>query len=243
MPASLLAIAEAPAAHLIPPHPRTVFGDGFVVSEMGPQRGVVQAVRVDAGRLPEVRDQVRAVGRERGWHGLSWWTSELTEPAALGPLLELERDDSLAALALTEKPPRAAGFTVRRVETLEDFAIAQNIDGAEYGLPARPPEEHAESWERLRGSFMLWLAFDGERPVGMARAGAAGDALMLIGGTTVPDARGRGVYRSLVAARWDAAAERGSPALVVTANDQSGPVLRGLGFGQIGEVQVWADRL
>ncbi len=35
----LLAIAEAPAAHIVPRHPADVVGDGYVISDMGVQAG------------------------------------------------------------------------------------------------------------------------------------------------------------------------------------------------------------
>jgi predicted acetyltransferase len=77
----------------------------------------------------------------------------------------------------------------------------------------------------------------------MARSAVAGDALVLIGGSVLPDARGRGAYRSLVAARRRSAAERGLGALVTAANTQSGPILTRLGFEALGEIQIWVDGL
>lgn len=165
------------------------------------------------------------------------------DPRDLGHRLGLEPRDTLAVLALARPPATTSAFTARRVETLEDFATAQNIDGAEHGWPPGTADQHAEAWKLLRDFFMLWLALDGDRPVGMARAAAADGALMLIGGVTVRGERGRGVYRSLVEARWRAAVERGTPALVVAANDQSAPILRRLGFESVGAIEVWVDRL
>ncbi|HWM39788.1 MAG TPA: GNAT family N-acetyltransferase [Streptomyces sp.] len=52
----------------------------------------------------------------------------------------------------------------------------------------------------------------------------------LRGGTTVPAWRGRGIYRSLVAARAGIAAERGVRYLHVDATGDSLPILRRLGF-------------
>ena len=52
----------------------------------------------------------------------------------------------------------------------------------------------------------------------------------LRGGTTVPEWRGRGVYRALVAERARVAAARGVPHLQVDASADSRPVLRRLGF-------------
>jgi GNAT superfamily N-acetyltransferase len=56
-------------------------------------------------------------------------------------------------------------------------------------------------------------------------------------------ARGRGVYRSLVRARWDHAVERGTPALTVQAGRMSRPILERLGFQFITPVRVFVDDL
>ena len=243
MSTRLLEIAEAPAAHITPSHPRTVFGNGYVLSQMGHKEGAVQAIRLADEDVETAHAEVLRVAREREFHNVGWWVSELSTPRDIGPRLGLEHRETLDALVLTEPPATTSTLTVRRVETLEDFATAQNIDGAEHGWEPGTPEHHAESWERLKDFFLLWLALDGDRPVGMARAAAADGALMLIGGATLSAERGRGVYRSLVEARWHAAVERGTPALVVAANGQSGPILRGLGFASVGAIEVWDDRL
>ena len=49
---------------------------------------------------------------------------------------------------------------------------------------------------------------DGE-PVGFGRAVFAPAAALLLGGAVLPEARGRGVYTSLVHARWHETVERG----------------------------------
>ena len=56
------------------------------------------------------------------------------------------------------------------------------------------------------------------------------------------DARGRGAYRALVRARWDAAVERGTPALTVMAGSMSAPILDRLGFATVGEGDGLEDR-
>jgi GNAT superfamily N-acetyltransferase len=59
----------------------------------------------------------------------------------------------------------------------------------------------------------------------------------------LPLARGKGVYRALVRARWDHAVERGTPILVVQAGAMSQPVLTGLGFESHCQVRLFVDRL
>src|SRR2546428_212566 len=69
------------------------------------------------------------------------------------------------------------------------------------------------------------------------------EGVALMGGAVLPEARGRGVYRALVRARWDHAVARGTPLLVVQAGPMSAPVLDGLGFQRHGEIRLYADRL
>jgi hypothetical protein len=64
----------------------------------------------------------------------------------------------------------------------------------------------------------------------------------LIGGSTAPWARGRGLYRALVRARWDYAVARGTPALATHAvPDTSYPILRRLGFEDVCTIRRLED--
>jgi GNAT superfamily N-acetyltransferase len=83
---------------------------------------------------------------------------------------------------------------------------------------------------------------DGRR-VGFGRAIDMPTAVALFGGAVLPEARGRGVYRALVHARWEHAVARGTPTLVVQAGPMSAPVLAGVGFERHGEISLFMDRL
>jgi GNAT superfamily N-acetyltransferase len=73
---------------------------------------------------------------------------------------------------------------------------------------------------------------------------AFGDAgVNLFGGSVLPEARGRGVYRALVQARWEAAVARGTPALTVQASRMSRPICERLGFVFVAPVRVFVDQL
>ena len=65
----------------------------------------------------------------------------------------------------------------------------------------------------------------------MADRASAGAYLM--GGATAEWARGRGACRAVVRVRWDAAVERGTPAIAVGAGPMSRPILERLGFEQV----------
>lgn len=239
MDATLFEIAEAPAAHVVPPHPAVVHRDGYCFLSLGPGVGAVQRIRLGASDLAAAHEEVSELARERALDRVGWWVTDLTTPRDLGPQLGLELEETLAALALTEAPSAAGDFAVREVATLEDYAAAQDLDSTVNGWPVSTIERHAELWETARGRFLVWLALEGGRPVGMARCAVGERALMMVGGAVLPEARGRGVYRSLVAARWQTAAERGIGALVTTANDQSAPILRRVGFEHLGDVEIW----
>jgi GNAT superfamily N-acetyltransferase len=64
----------------------------------------------------------------------------------------------------------------------------------------------------------------------------------LAGGSTHPDYRGRGCYRALVRARWEAAAARKTPLLATQAGAMSKPILERLGFQQVATVHALVDR-
>jgi GNAT superfamily N-acetyltransferase len=66
-----------------------------------------------------------------------------------------------------------------------------------------------------------WLAFFEPGTDSFAR---------LLGGSTLPQWRGRGIYRALLAARAQRAAARRVKYLQVDASDDSAPILRRLGF-------------
>jgi hypothetical protein len=90
---------------------------------------------------------------------------------------------------------------------------------------------------------VTYLALLDGRPVACAHAVFAADGALLIGGATLPEARGRGAYRALVGARWDDAVARGTPALVVQAGAMSAPILEKLGFAAVAEIRIFLDRV
>jgi hypothetical protein len=63
----------------------------------------------------------------------------------------------------------------------------------------------------------------------------------MIGGGVLEHARGRGIYRSLVRARWDDAVAAGTPALCTQAGAMSRPILEGLGFERVADHEILLD--
>src|SRR5262249_2337159 len=139
------------------------------------------------------------------------------------------------ALALTEPLAggRVDGVDVTVIETWDDFRAASRVAEEAFGLPTIPDDGlrsryddylHPDNPGRL---FAAWI--DG-RIVGTSCAAFGEAGVNLFGGSVLPEARGRGAYKALVRARWDAACERGTPALTVQAGRMSRPICERLGF-------------
>jgi GNAT superfamily N-acetyltransferase len=113
-------------------------------------------------------------------------------------------------------------------------------------MPAVSEEESRrlfDDYSRSRDVSREYLAFVDGRPVGAAFAVAGRAAVNLFGGGVLEEARGRGVYRALVSARWDEAVERGTPVLTVQAGRHSRPILERLGFEPLLQARMFVDTL
>jgi len=175
----------------------------------------------------------------------SWWLSEYSTPADLEERL-LERglfvvagDYAIDGMLLRSTPPVGpTDVEARAVITPEDFVAATEAQYAAFNTPTERRRDVAalvEEFELERQSDVVRLygAWLNGRLVGGGRAIFSPRGVLLSGGSTVPWARGRGVYRALVRARWDAAAARSTPALAVAAGSMSAPILSRLGFEKV----------
>jgi hypothetical protein len=154
----------------------------------------------------------------------------------------------LHALALAREPEAPEGFEVVRIETFQQFGAARELQWDAFDTPE---DKRAKNRARLREDFeesqrlaspVGFLAMLDARPAGTALAIPSDRGVFLIGGSTAEWARGRGVYRALVRARWDFAVARGTPALVIQAvPDTSYPILLRLGFEEVCTIRRLED--
>jgi predicted GNAT family acetyltransferase len=89
--------------------------------------------------------------------------------------------------------------------------------------------------------LVVYLAYTDGEPIARASGSFSEHGVTLFGGATLPEARGRGAYRALVAARWQDAVARGTPLLVTQAGSMSRPILTRLGFRQVCEIRILLD--
>jgi GNAT superfamily N-acetyltransferase len=232
---SLRAFALDPPAYLPPEHGVTALDEHRFHLSVSPDGLNATVCRIRTNRIADVFHDVRAhAPRAR----IVWITdgSCETELRALGcrdqdpPLTSY-----ITALATTSPPPDIAGVEVRRVRSYDEFLVAMQVANA--GWQTNVSGDPEARWVRHRNRpGGDWVAVLDDRPVAYAGAIAGPRGLFLTGGVTLPEARGRGAYRALVHARWDEAVRRGTPALVVHAEEASRRVLERIGFERAGNV-------
>jgi GNAT superfamily N-acetyltransferase len=256
-PLQLLAEHSSSYAPLGPDEERIVT-DRFVLwlgPGLHPGFNVFQRLRLAPDQLEDTLAEGRRLLRARGRPVSTWEVSSSATPPDLGRRLEsyglVPADEHfVVAMVLTEPPaPPPAGVVARPVESLAEFRTAHEIAWEGFGFPEEDRAAEAARLERayeaeLRGGpYITFLTFlDGE-PVASAKATITEHGLSLNAGSTLPQGRGLGAYRALVAARWDEAVRRGTPALATQAGPMSRPILRRLGFREVAEVWIYKDEL
>ncbi len=208
-----------------------------------PSWNVAQRFRLAADEVEVVRDEIHAKLRAKGRTACTWEVGTHATPADLvDRLLALGLvDDSIPlAVGMVLSEPPAQGPTdveVRRVERDEERLASARIAAIAFGGPI-PTEVKSHEPDPNNIEYLAYV--DGE-PVARASGSFSEYGVTLFGGSTLPEARGRGAYRALVAARWDDAVERGTPALVTQASPMSRPILAQLGFEEVCEIRILLD--
>jgi GNAT superfamily N-acetyltransferase len=142
-------------------------------------------------------------------------------------------------MVLTEPPAQAdPQVEVRPAVTDEERLAEARIGAIAFGgtVPTEPPPPSDDP------NNVVYLAYVDGEPVARASGSFSEHGVALFGGSTLPEARGRGAYRALVAARWRDAVARGTPVLVTQASPMSRPILQRLGFREVCEIRILLDR-
>lgn len=215
---------------------------------VGPTFGVVTAINAETGDGASILEEVRGLipaGVKTDWYfGPSTRPVDIAdELLALGLREPEDSSGTLHALVL-DRAPTGIDLTVETHEivTIADYAAAAEVRWEAFALTEAEREHergflamYYDEYLRMKGrSRIAFVATLEGRAAGSADALLSDRGLFLIGGSTAPWARGRGVYRALVGARWRYAVERGTPALTVHAiHDTSSPILRRVGFTEV----------
>jgi GNAT superfamily N-acetyltransferase len=218
----------------------------------------VDDLRLSAAEAADVQQEVRALLREAGRSQAAWVVSSTTpelHDALVGlgmtPYADPPLEAHATAMALTERPdwPASPNVTVREAVELDDYLAmgamaAQNFDMSDADAAAILQVQRTRHQLVKEGRSQTWtfLAFLGDRLVGEGQCADVTFGSNLSGSSVSPEARGHGVYRALVAARWEHAVARGIPALTVQAGVMSAPILARLGFAVVDRQTVLCDR-
>ncbi|MEP7379467.1 MAG: hypothetical protein ABI725_07910 [Chloroflexota bacterium] len=249
--ALLREIAEYPNSFApLGPRDERIEKDGYSLwMGAGASWNTVQRQRLAPGGVEAAVEEVRALLRERGRASTQWEVGSAATPAdlverLLGLGLIHDKDPVAAALVLTEPPPAPPpGVVARRLETFDEYVAANEIQWAVFDSSGEEvAEERPKLEERWRETVNVmhgaWI--DGQM-VSAGMAAITEHGLLLFGGATLPSARGKGAYRALINARWDDAVRNGTPTLFTQAGRMSRPVLEGVGFRRVGEIQLLLD--
>ncbi|MEE2039154.1 GNAT family N-acetyltransferase [Nocardiopsis sp. CT-R113] len=224
------------------PHGVTAERDGPVTRLVGRRRGLVTApprlgVRGDAldRLIVRQRDRFAARGEAVEWktHGHDR-PEELVDRLRAAGFVPEERETVMVGrtdvIASGAPPDEVALLRVSEPDDMRRIAAMESrVWGGDWSwlgddliaLVASDPDGVAVMVAEADGEVVsaAWLVF---------RRGT--EFAGLWGGSTLPEWRGKGIYRSLVAARARIAAARGVRYLQVDASGDSAPILRRLGF-------------
>ena len=214
-----------------------------------PGWNVAQRFRLRADELAEVRGEIHRILRERGRTACSWEVGSSATPDDLverllrsGPRRRRarparDRDGAHGAARRARRPPTSRFAGCAR---LPSASRRSGSPRSAFGAPApttcrraaarsRRPQRRLPRVRRRRAG----------RRAPRRRSRSYG--VTLFGGATLPEARGRGAYRALVAARWEDAVARGTPVLVTQAGAMSRSILARLGFREVCTIRILLD--
>ena len=218
-------------------------------SSQYPNHNVILRARFTEDDADRRIDEALAEHAERG-AGLRWVVDADSRPADLAERLTARGLPLLSPMVgmvrAVEGPPYPAlpaGVRIVRVteddcERLGEIVSAGWERSAAYGRAAAELAQRAFAEQDDQVAF--WLAYDGPTLVGSSMLRVLPGVGYLQGGSVIPAARGRGIYRALTWARIAELHRRGLPAVVIWANpDTSGPVARSLGFSPVTEAPLF----
>jgi GNAT superfamily N-acetyltransferase len=158
---------------------------------------------------------------------------------------ELETVVIADVAALADSGPAPAGIVLREVRGRIDFERIGDLEAAVWGgseslYPATLEQELAADPDGL--AIFVAEADGVVVSAGWVRFPSGTDFATFWGGATLPDWRGRGIYRALVRRRARLAADRGRRYLEVDASADSRPILERLGFQAVTQTRpyVWS---
>jgi hypothetical protein len=176
-------------------------------------------IEIEVGRHPSVEEAVRAMGLER----VEAW-----------PAMAVEID----ALPSSYTPD---GVAIRRVTEPDELSSVHQIEVATFGTPASVVERFVGRPMLEDDRVRMFLAWEGDRPVGEATGYVADGTVGIFGVGVITEARRRGIGAALTLAAARAFPGRADLAWLQPST-MAASMYRRLGFETISDWEVWAAR-
>ncbi|MEU4692374.1 GNAT family N-acetyltransferase [Actinoplanes sp. NPDC023714] len=220
--------------------------DGPLLRIVGGHVGRIRAPRdvgVRGAELDRLIARQQEYFRDRG-QGVEWKVLAHDLPEELPERMVaagFEPEASSAVLLgfageIAAEPVLPDGVVLRQVSEARDLRRIADHQGAVFGEDLSWVAGHLDSYVTADpGQITIWVAEAGDLVVCTAWSlySPGTDFVGLLGGATLTEWRGRGIYRALLAARAREAADRGYRLLHVDASPYSAPILRRCGFHEI----------
>jgi GNAT superfamily N-acetyltransferase len=258
---SLQELAEEPDHYLsdMPPPAQRIIRPGFtIILSPSPSQSATSRLRTTADGLDDTIAEIRQELREAGYTRNVWHVGPSCRPQGLSralrargfvPATRPPHEPASTAMALATAPAissASAGIEARLVRNVDEYREVMRIAMAAFN---ESPEDAAAWYEAVP---KLWGAHDGVnrythmafldgKPVGFGFATTCRNGVLLGGSGVLEEARGRGIYRALVAARWDEAVRLGKDGLIIHAGSMSRPILQKCGFETVCEIELLED--
>jgi GNAT superfamily N-acetyltransferase len=229
--------------------PARIERDGAIVRRVAPRGQYGSGILwsdLDAGTAGPVIDAQVAYFSDLG-EKFEWKLYSYDQPADLASRLLAagfvpEEAEALMLAEVSQVPRQVALPAGIRLEKVTDAAGIDGLfDVHDQVFGAGEPELRTSLEAQLRAeaqlsaeaqNMVMVVAMAGDEPVCAGRIDfvPGSDFAGLWGGGTLPQWRGRGIYRALVGYRAALAAERGCRYLEVDASPESRPILERIGF-------------
>jgi GNAT superfamily N-acetyltransferase len=209
---------------------------------MAPERSVFNSVFYEDGeRLLVSLDPIADAYDEAGVNAWTVWVPEADDRAAAG-LGE--------AGHVLDAEPRAMGMEISALqapepdETIEfrdelDMPEVARLNEIAYGWP--PGDFAAVAQAEVPNTYAHFASLDGDTLGTVVTWDHGGDSEILWV-ATLPEARGRGISKQLMARAITAAGERGRLTTTLIATKLGRPVYERIGYRDFGAIQMWERR-
>jgi GNAT superfamily N-acetyltransferase len=212
------------------------------IMPLTPERSVFNSVFYEDGeQLLAALDRIAEAYDQAGVNAWTVWVPEVDERTAAG--LEeaghvLDAEPRAMAMKISELRAPDPDQSIEFRDELDMPEVAR-LNEIAYGWP--PGDFAAVARAEIPDTYAHFASLDGET-VGCVVTWDLGDDSEILWVATLPEARGRGISKQLMARAVAAAGERGRLTTTLVATKLGRPVYERVGYRDFGALQMWERR-